>query len=212
MIRKILICIALVASLPAQADSPETANGYSYAEVSGRFLIFDEDIRVGDYEYRGLPGIGGALSIQFLPYAFGFVEAEGYHGEEGSTELQGGYLRAGFGGAYPVTDYADALATLAYSSQTVKACDSGFCRKVDADGFTPGVGIRVALNEKVDVLAKFERDFIETDLPGGQTSEDDYSNLIFELHVSDKSHGLVIGGELQDGDAVAKIGYRYSFR
>lgn len=212
MFRKSLLSIALITSFPAFAAEPPTANNYSYVEVSGRLLILDDELQLGPYTYDALPGLAGAASVQFLPYAFAFIEAAGYRQEEGETELELGALSVGGGVAYPIADQVDAIATLAYTGLTAEGCGGSFCVEVDGDGYTVGGGFRFALNEKFDLLAKYEHDFIETDSPNGSTTEDDYSNFKLELHGGQNGHGAIGGAEYQDGDVEFKLGYRYSFR
>lgn len=218
MIRTTLLGAALLASLPVFAqDQPEpkerpaTANSYSYVEITGRLYVPDDEIQWGPEPFDYLPGIGGTASVQFLPYAFAFIEAEGYRREEGEAKIESASLSGGVGAVYPVVDQLDMLATVAYFGETQEQCRLSACLEGDADGYAVGGGFRFKANEHFDILAKYEHGFFDIEGVDGSTSEDDAGRTKVELHLSENAHGVIAGADVMEESVYFKLGYRYTF-
>ncbi|MAL96937.1 MAG: hypothetical protein CL583_00650 [Alteromonadaceae bacterium] len=215
MIRSTVISAALLSSLSAfaqdqEASNPPTANSYSYVELSGRLYVPENEIEWGPEPFSYLPGVGGTASAQFLPYAFAFVEAEGYRRVEGEAEIEARSLGGGVGAAYPINDQLDMLATVGYFGETMEFCRTNICFEGDADGYVVGGGFRLKANENFDLLAKYEHGFFDAEDIAGDSVEGDSGKIKLELHGGQNGHGAVGGIDILEDSAYFKLGYRYT--
>ena len=202
----LIAALILAAPAAALADLPDTANSYSYIEASGKLLNLDNEILGTDRLF----GAGLAASFQPLPYAFGFANLSGYRNEGDDAEINMGEGEIGAGLVYPVLSKLDVLATAAFTKKRAEFCVSSRCLTADGSGYVLGAGARLAFNDQISMLAKYENETIEIDdLPD---SEESYGSVKLELLAQRDGHGLVVGAEIDEDDqGTYKIGYRYTF-
>ena len=216
MIKRSLVVISFAALCStAVAANKQTANEYSYLDLSAQVVNFDDGIaipvRFGSETYNGALGGGAKLSFQPLAFGFGFIEGSGFYNEGSSSDLSGTFFDIGLGAAYPLTRALDVIGTVALTRQEIEFCSSGFCATAEADGPVIGAGIRLKINERFDILAKYEREDLDFEVAGSPAGNETYNVAILEFRAGGERHGLIGGFESNDGDQTFKLGYRLNY-
>ena len=216
MIKRALVVISFVALCStAVAANKQTANEYSYLDLSAQVVNFDNEIaipiRFGSETYNGALGGGAKLSFQPFAFGFGFIEGSGFYNQGSSSDLSATFFDIGLGAAYPLTDALDVIGTVALTRQTVEICSSGFCVEPEANGSVIGGGLRLKVNERFDILGKYEREDLDTEFSGETIGSDTYNVAVLEFRVGGERHGLIGGFESNDGTQTFKLGYRLNY-
>jgi len=215
MIKRALVVISFVALYStAVAANKQTANEYSYLDLSAQAVDFDDEIAIpvrGSSEiYNGALGGGAKLSFQPFAFGFGFIEGSGFSAKGSSSNLSATFLDIGLGAAYPLTGALDFIGTVALTRQEFEICSSGFCATAEVDGSVIGVGLRLKVNERFDILGKYEREDLDAELAGETIGSDTYI-AVLEFRVGGERHGLIGGVEDNEGDQTFKLGYRLNY-
>ena len=216
MNKRPLLVISFVAICStAVAANKQTANEYSYLDLSAQVVNFDNEIaipiRFGSETYNGALGGGAKLSFQPFAFGFGFIEGSGFYNQGSSSDLSATFFDIGLGAAYPLTDALDVIGTVALTRQEIEFCSSGFCATAEADGPVIGAGIRLKINERFDILAKYEREDLDFEVAGSPAGNETYNVAILEFRAGGERHGLIGGFESNDGDQTFKLGYRLNY-
>ncbi|PFG54561.1 outer membrane protein with beta-barrel domain [Marinobacter sp. LV10R520-4] len=216
MVKRAIVVISFAALCStAVAANKQTANEYSYLDLSAQVVNFDDEIAIpvrgGSEIYDGALGGGAKLSFQPFAFGFGFIEGIGFYNEGSSSDFSATLFDIGLGTAYPLTSALDVIGTVALTRQEIEFCSSGFCATAEADGPVIGAGIRLKINERFDILAKYEREDLDIEVAGSPADNETYNVAILEFRAGGERHGLIGGFESNDGDQTFKLGYRLNY-